>query len=227
MSADSAIVLMAKQPRAGKTKTRLCPPFTPESAALLYEALLKDTLALAGSLESVQLAVAISPPESSTYFEQITPPGTLLIPVEGHTIGVCLERSLMSLFERGYQKALALNTDGPSLPRKYLVQAIGLLDEHDLVLGPGEDGGYYLVGLKQPCPAIFEDIPWSTSQVLPRTLAQADRQRLRTALTPPWYDVDSQADVQRLLTELGQLPLERLVHTRQFFRQHPMPGWPP
>jgi uncharacterized protein len=224
MSADSAIVLMAKQPRAGKTKTRLCPPFTPESASLLYEALLKDTLMLAGGLERVQLAVAISPPESSPYFEQITPPCTLLIPVEGHTIGVCLDRSFVSLFERGYQKALAFNTDGPSLPHEYLAQAIGLLDEYDLVLGPGEDGGYYLVGMKQSCPAIFENIPWSTSEVMTRTLAQAERLGLRTALTPPWYDVDSPADVQRLLTEMNQLPPDRLVHTRQFFRQHPISG---
>ena len=220
---DSAIILMAKQPRAGKTKTRLCPPFTPESAALLYESLLKDTLELAGGLEGVLLAVAISPPESLAYFQQITPTGTLLLPVEGHTIGVCLERSLVALLERGYRKALALNTDGPSIPYEYLAQAVRLLDDHDLVLGPGEDGGYYLVGITQTCPAIFEDIPWSTSAVFARTMAQAERCRLRTALTPPWYDVDSPTDVRRLLIELNQLPLERLAHTRQFFRQHPMP----
>lgn len=225
MISESAIILMAKQPQAGRTKTRLCPPFTLESAALFYEALLRDTLALVGNLVGVQIAVAVSPPDSLVYFHQIAPPGTLLIPVEGETIGVCLDRSLSMLLERGYRKALALNTDGPSLPREYLAQAVQLLDENDLVVGPGEDGEYYLVGMKQPIHSIFEDIPWSTGDVLARTLAQAERLGLRTALTPSWYDVDSPADARRLLAELPRLPAESLAHTRQFFHQHPSQGW--
>lgn len=225
MISESAIILMAKQPQAGRTKTRLCPPFTLESAALLYEAMLRDTLALVGNLVGVQIAVAVSPPDSLGYFHQITPPGTLLISVEGDTIGVCLDRSLSMLLERGYRKALALNTDGPSVPHEYLEQAVRMLDENDLAVGPGEDGGYYLVGMKQPYHSIFEDIPWSTGEVLARTLAQAERLGLRTALTPPWYDVDSPPDVQRLLAELPRLPAESLAHTRRFFHQYPNQGW--
>jgi rSAM/selenodomain-associated transferase 1 len=217
---ECAIILMAKQPQAGKTKTRLCPPFSPEEAAELYEALLKDTLALAGGLEEVQMAVAISPPESLGYFEQIAPPGTLLLQVQGANIGVCLEQSFVALLQRGYQKVLALNTDGPSLPREYLLQAIQMLDTHDLVLGPSDDGGYYVVGLKERLPAIFENITWSTGTVLSRTLEQAQKLRLRVALTPPWYDVDSPADVRRLLAELIHQPAAVLRHTRHFFNQH-------
>lgn len=222
MKPECAVVLMAKQPQAGKTKTRLCPPFSPEEAAELYEALLKDTLALAGGLEGIQMAVAISPPESLGYFEQIAPPGTLMLQVQGVTIGVCLEQSLRALLNLGYQKVLALNTDGPSLPREYLLQAVHLLDAHDLVLGPSEDGGYYLVGIKKRHPTIFENIPWSTGAVLARTLEQAEKLRLRAALTPPWYDVDSPADAKRLQAEINRQPDAMLRHTRRFFTQHPM-----
>ena len=117
---------------------------------------------------------------------------------------------------------LALNTDGPSLPREYLLQAVSLLDAHDLILGPSEDGGYYVIGVKERLPAIFENIPWSTGAVFARTLEQAENLRLRVALTPSWYDVDSPAEAKRILAELRHQPDAMLRHTRQFFDQHPM-----
>lgn len=222
---DSAIILMAKQPQPGKTKTRLCPPLTHEQAASLYEALLKDTLVLAGELGNAHLAVAISPPDALAYFRRITQPGVLLLPVEGETIGVCLYQSFQELFERGYRHVLALNTDGPSLPAQYLRQALEALEEVDLMLGPGEDGGYYLIGMKQPHPALFEGIPWSTGEVLSHTLAQAEQLNLRAQLTPTWYDVDHLPDVLRLHDEIRQLPSHRLVHVRAFFQQHSPETW--
>jgi uncharacterized protein len=215
----AALVVMAKQPQPGCTKTRLCPPFTHPEAARFYEALLKDTLLLAQKIEGVQLAVAITPTESNAYFEEITPLGTLLLPVEGADIGVCLERALSSLLERGFERVLALNADGPSLPPFYLCQAVQALDTHDLVLGPGEDGGYYLVGLKSMHREIFQGIEWSTPHVLQQTLTHAARLGLNTALTPLWYDIDLPADVERLRQELAGLPPERLPHTRKFFPQ--------
>lgn len=226
MRADAAIILMAKQPRAGKTKTRLCPPFSPTEAAQFYEAALKDTLALAGGLQGMQLAVAYSPAEALAYFQQITPAGTLLLLAEGPNIGVCLQQAFAALFGLGYTRALALNTDGPSLPLAYLAQAIHLLDDADVVLGPGEDGGYYLLGMKNLHAALFEDILWSSAHVLSQTLAQCQLLNLRSALTPPWYDVDSPQDARRLRAELDGLPASRLTHTRQFFTRFSLPDQP-
>jgi uncharacterized protein len=217
MMANSAVAVMAKQPQPGRTKTRLCPPFTPQEAACFYEALLKDTLLLVGGIEGVQLAVAITPPESQGYFRAVTSPGTLLLPVDGAHIGECLNSVLNGLLDSGYSKALALNADGPSLPRHFVIQALDALDNHDLVLGPGEDGGYYLVGLKGSQPGIFEGIQWSTEKVLAQTLGQARRFGLKTALTPPWYDIDLPEDVDRLRAELDRLPGEALPHSRSFF----------
>jgi uncharacterized protein len=220
---QSAIIIMAKQPRPGKTKTRLCPPFTPDSAAALFEALLKDTIHLVNGQPGVQLAVAISPPEAMGYFQSITPPGALLLPVEGANIGECLEKALAELLGMGFPKAIALNADGPSLPPAYLAQAVQALDEHEVVLGPDEDGGYYLIGFRGECAPVFHDVLWSTDQVLQKTLAHTARLGVKTALLPEWYDVDTPADARRLHAELTRLPDARLPHTRLFFARHTPP----
>ena len=221
-----ALAIMAKQPIVGRTKTRLCPPLTLAQAAALYEALLKDTIALGVSLPDVQLAVAVTPAESIAYFKAITPPDTILEPIEGADIGVCLNQIHNRLFAQGYPKVIAINSDGPTLPPEYLQNAFARLDEVDVVLGPSEDGGYYFIGYTQPHPGLYAGITWSTAQVTPQTLARAAALGLSVAQLPLWYDVDTIADLERLRAELTTLPPERLPHTRAFLRDHlpPIPG---
>jgi hypothetical protein len=213
---DTLIAVMAKQPLVGKTKTRLYPTLSLVEAAELYQALLLDTIELASRQPWADLAVAITPPESRPYFESITPRETLLLPVEGQDIGACLVQTLGLALNLGYRKVLALNSDGPSVPPEYLEQAANDLDQADVVLGPGEDGGYYLVGLTQPHPEIFSDIAWSTEKVLSQTLERAAGLGLRTALTPPWYDVDTPAEVLRLVKELQAISPDRLPNSLRF-----------
>jgi len=213
---QTVFAIMAKKPQVGKTKTRLSPALTQQEAVALYEALLKDTIALVAELHWADLTIAITPPGSREYFESIAPVGTLLLPVEGKNIGKCLAKATETLFSLGYRKVLALNSDGPSVPPEYLVNAARYLDEADIVLGPGHDGGYYLVGMTSPHPELFEDIDWSTERVLPQTLERARRLGLRPALTPQWYDVDTPADLARFEVELIQLPPDRLLKCRKF-----------
>ena len=214
---DPAVVIMAKQPALGQTKTRLCPPLTPAEAAALYEALLRDTIELVAGLDDVCLAIAVTPPEATDYFCRITPEDAILLPVVGADIGVCLDRALSALLVAGHPRAIALNADGPTLPVAYLRQAIAHLDEADVVLGPSEDGGYYLIGLTHTQPGLFRDIAWSTAQVTAQTLARAEALGLRVALLPVWYDVDTPADLDKLHAELAALPPEALPFTRGFF----------
>ena len=210
------LVIMAKKPQVGRTKTRMCPPLTPIEAAQLYEALLRDSIALASNLEGIDLAIAITPPDATTYFKRISPPGTLLIPVECVDIGDCLSQVLGNLLEMGYPKVLAFNADGPTIPPQYIQTAVHQLDNDEVVLGPSEDGGYYLVGMKQLHPQIFSDIAWSTPQVLAQTMDKIEALGLRAGLLPPWYDVDTDSDLARLQDELAALPNDRLIYTRQF-----------
>jgi uncharacterized protein len=220
MTSSTVLALMAKQPQPGRTKTRLCPPFSPLQAAAFYEALLLDTFALAAGLPCIQLAAAVTPVEGMDYFRQVAPPETMLFPVEGTHIGECLARTFDILFSSGFTRVLCLNTDGPSLPPAYLSQAVELLHRTGLVLGPGEDGGYYLIGLTAPCPALFQGVSWSTAQVLAQTLSNACRCALQAALLPPWYDIDTPAAAARLAQELEHLPVQRLVHSRRFFQSY-------
>lgn len=221
---DAVIVVMAKQPQPGRTKTRLCPPLSPLQAAALYEALMLDTFLLASGLPGVDLAVAITPPGSRPYFTAAAPANALLLPVEGVDIGECLDQALGQLLGMGYRSALALNSDGPTLPPAVLLQAIRCLDEQDLVLGPSHDGGYYLIGLKAPAPALFRDIAWSTQGVLSQTLERAAGLGLSVAQTLSWYDVDTPADLVHLQAELERLPPNRLAHTRRFLAEFKPPA---
>ena len=213
---DTSLVIMAKKPIVGSTKTRLCPPLLHHQASALYEALLLDTIALGTELKGVDLAIAVTPSDSSNYFQTITPPDALLLPVDCPDIGSCLSQVLEKLINKGYKKAFAINSDGPSLPPDYLHQAVRSLDDRDLVLGPSEDGGYYLVGVKRHLPDVFIGITWSTSLVLSQTLSKASNLGLRVALLPEWYDIDTWEDFMRLEAELEHIPPDRLIYTRRF-----------
>ena len=124
---------MAKAPKIGATKTRLTPQLSPTEATALYEALLFDTFDLCINLEKVDLAVSFTPSDSKYYFKEISPANTLLLPIDCPNIGSCLEQSFRQVFERGYDHAYAINSDGPSLPKKFLDQALLKLDNFDLV----------------------------------------------------------------------------------------------
>ena len=213
----TALIIMAKKPIVGSTKTRLCPPLEPAEAALVYEALLLDTIQLCAGIEGIHLAVAVTPPDAVGYFEKKTPSGTVLLPVDCPDIGHCLQQVIGQLLEVGYDKVIALNSDGPSLPAACIFQAVNYLDQHDLVLGPGEDGGYYLIGLKRLYTDLFRGIDWSTPQVLPQTVSKIKALGIDAAVLPYWYDIDTWDDLLRLKDELGRLPLEALPNTRRFF----------
>jgi len=223
LMSNPILVIMAKEPQVGLTKTRLCPPLTLDEAARLYEALLRDSISLAYSLDGIDLAIAVTPPESIAYFKGISLPDTLLMPVECKDIGDCLTRVLGNLLDMGYPSVMAFNADGPSVPQGYIQAAVGLLDECDVVLGPSEDGGYYLVGLKQLHPGMFMGVTWSTPKVLNQTLIKIQELGLEADLLPPWYDVDTAADIERMRSELAELPPEILIHTRRFLANFAAP----
>jgi rSAM/selenodomain-associated transferase 1 len=215
-----ALVIMAKQPVVGQTKTRLCPPLTLAEAAALYQALLQDTIELVASLQGVQLAIAVTPPEATENLREISPPDAVLLPVACTDIGDCLNQVLDRLLAAGHPQAIAFNSDGPTLPAPYLHQAVAELADADVVLGPSEDGGYYLIGLTQPQPELFSDIEWSSERVTAQTLTRAETLGLNVALLPLWYDVDTAADLDRLKAELANLPAEALPHTRRLLTRH-------
>ncbi len=211
------VAVMAKQPMAGRTKTRLSPPLSAQAAADLYEALLNDTIALVSGLHDLQLALAVTRATTRGTWALPAADGAIVLIVEGADIGDCLRQTTEQLCAAGFAHVITLNSDGPTLPAAHIRQADALLERHDVVVGPSEDGGYYLLGLRRPHPDLFRDVEWSTHRVLAQTLDRAAALRLSVGLLPAWYDVDTAADLERLRVELACLPSTSLRWTRRFF----------
>ena len=211
-----ALIVVAKRPIPGRTKTRLLPAVTPDQAAELYHCFLLDTLLLVHQVSDVDHWIAYTPEEALDYFVGITPPAFGLLLQEGVNLGERLHNALATCFSRGYHQAVIMNSDGPTLPPSYPQRAFTVLDDAatDVVIGPGEDGGYYLIGLKGACRPIF-DVIMSTATVLRDTLDQVRLAGLTHVCLPSWYDVDTPDDLMRLCRELSTAPGAVAPHTRR------------
>jgi rSAM/selenodomain-associated transferase 1 len=214
-----AIAIMAKAPRAGEVKTRLCPPLTPAEAAVLYRCFLQDKIAQVAALESARGVIAFTPDDSRSEFEALAP-SFRLVPQRGHDLGSRLANLLDTLLRDGHAAAIAIDSDTPTLPAVYLRRAVDLLagSPADLVIGPSEDGGYYLIGMRRAWPALFERMPWSTADVLPETLRRAAAAGLRVECLPPWFDVDTPHDLARLTAALRGADDGPPVQTRRLLK---------
>ncbi len=214
----TAVVIMAKMPCPGQVKTRLCPPLTPWQAASLYRAFLFDKIAQVRTLTAARLAIAYTPASGEDFFRDLAPDFTL-IPQQGTDLGERLKHSLEYFLNLGDTGVMAIDSDTPTLPTHYLQQAIDLLTKPavDVVIGPSDDGGYYLIGIRALHRALFVDMPWSTSVVLPETVRRAQALGLNIAWLPEWFDVDTPEDLARLRTTLSQTVGEAPRQTRQFF----------
>jgi uncharacterized protein len=212
-----AIAVMAKAPQAGRSKTRLIPPLTPGQAAELSAAFLRDiteNIAAASHFAPIHGYIAYAPQGLETLFDGHLAMGTRLVLADGspdmpHAVkgfGRCLLHAVRSLLAEGYDSACVLNSDSPTLPTSILAEAVKLLAQPGdrAVLGPADDGGYYLLGLKAPHAHLFEDIVWSTESVAERTALRAREIGLELVTLPTWYDVDDAASLYRLIDSFDE-----------------------
>jgi len=224
------VAVMAKASVPGRTKTRLVPPLTSDEAAQLNTVFLRDiadnVLAVAAET-SVAGYMAFAPPQAKPFFEANLPREIALIEACYPDFGDCLLSAIAQLLQHGHRCAVVLNSDSPTLPTSLLVEAVQALAEPGdrAVLGPASDGGYYLLGLKQPHRHLFEDIAWSTEQVARQTLDRAAELGLPVHLLAQWYDIDDIAAFKMLHAELfgdrsfaPDLRPGQARHTRAFIR---------
>jgi uncharacterized protein len=215
---NASLIMVAKKPEPGFTKTRLCPPFTPQEAAQFYRCLMLDTLKLVNQVQGVEHCVAYAPIGARSYFQSLVPRGFRLIPQQGADLGERLANVLADRFQHGCRKVVVMNSDGPTLPLAYLEQAFRQLQHHDVSLGMGHDGGYYLIGMKQVQPELFENIAWSSDRVVSQTLDACRRLQLKVHRLPRWYDVDVGDDLQHLRSDLAKNPAAA-PHTEAYLRR--------
>ena len=217
MGTRIALCIMVKAPEPGRVKTRLCPPLSPDDAAELYRCFLLDKIAQARGVAGAERVLAYAPAQAAAVFEPLAPGFTLLaqrgIDLTERLVAVCDE-----LFRNGCDAAIVIDSDTPTLPTERLERAVAVMKEggYDLVLGPSEDGGYYLIGLRRPHPELFEGMRWSTPTVLKETLRRAHALGLSSTNLSAWYDVDTPADLARLQADLAAAPNGPPRHTRRF-----------
>ena len=195
---------MAKRPAPGVTKTRLTPTLSNRQAADLYERFLLDTLAAVSSRADCTTVVAIDALESADYFSAIAP-GVMQILQTGEALGDRLDAVMTQCVEAGFEHVFALGSDSPDLPVGHLDAAFAALDHDgtDLVFGPSDDGGYYLIGWKRRHARVVTDVVMSTPHVLADSLVIANELGLVVRLAPSWYDVDEPDDLDRLRASLA------------------------
>jgi rSAM/selenodomain-associated transferase 1 len=201
------IAIMAKASTPGRTKTRLVPPLTHDEAAAINTAFLQDAadnILLAGLRASIAGYAAHAPAGSEDFFRRILPSRIGLIEACLPTLGECLVYTIEQVFSRGHGSAIVLNADSPTLPTLLLIEAADALAQpgERVVLGPADDGGYYLLGLKTVHRRLFEDIAWSTEHVAAQTLDRAREIKLDVHRLTTWYDVDDVASLRRLHREI-------------------------
>jgi hypothetical protein len=208
------LVVFAKAPEAGSVKTRLCPPLSPHEAAALAEAFLRDVLALAQSLADCALMLCYTPRGTRNRMRRLAPSRWRLRLQRGADLGERLGHVMADLLTDPRARVVVLGSDSPQLPSATLSAAYASLARHDLVLGPAEDGGYYLIGLRRWTRGLFDGVRWSTDRALADTLERARTLGLSCELLEQAYDVDDIASLRRLLADLDCLPADRLPHTR-------------
>jgi len=210
---------MTKVPGAVPVKSRLHAALGPDTATALYRCFLLDRLDALAALEGVAAVVAYAPPEAEAAISALAPARLRLLPQRGADLGERMATLLDRLLADGHPAAIIVGADSPTLPMVWVAEAIRALTEGtaDLALGPADDGGYYLIGVRAPCPFLFRDVPWSTADVARVTLERAREARLRVHLLPRWFDVDTEDDLRRLDADL-RASAQGPARTRAFLR---------
>jgi rSAM/selenodomain-associated transferase 1 len=207
------VAVFARWPEPGRVKTRLSPALPEALACDLYRAMLGDALAAALATRADARAIywADAPAERTAF---AVPASFEVRGQQGRGLGARLERAFDEMLRAPGDRAVVIGADCPDADPAYLCQAIVLLAEHDLVLGPARDGGYTLIGLSRPAPGLFRGVAWGTSRVLEQTLERAAALGLGAAQLDPLEDLDTPADLARWLSRAWVAGAASALRTR-------------
>jgi uncharacterized protein len=213
------VAIMARAP-SSEGKSRLIRDLRTSDGAGLRRALLSDTFESISALEAAK-AVLYTPMECEAEIRALTPFPAVFLPQRGATLGDRMRDGTRDLLQSGFDAVVVIGSDLPTLPPANVTVALGILARGGevLVLGPADDGGYYLIGLTQPRPELFARIPWGTPLVFQRTCDAAEALGISVETLPRWYDVDSASDLRRVWHYSG--PDVAARHTRAWLAAAP------
>lgn len=195
MPTKSALGIFFRIPTHGKVKKRLANEIGEDAALTAYESMLEATIGNVSRLKGIDIygfyegeGTSLNPLPS------ITVP---LISQKGFNLGERMYKAIQWLFDNGYQKVSLIGTDSPDLPLAFIKDAFQKLDSYELVIGPSEDGGYYLIGMKKPLDTVFKNIKWGSNKVLKDTITNAYAAEISYFLLSEWYDIDDLNSLNR------------------------------
>lgn len=214
------IIVFVKAPLPGLVKTRLCPPLSEIEAARLYRAFARDTLGLARGMSDATVEVAYAPDKG---FESIdwtrVQPAIQFFYQQGRDLGERLAHAFEKAFSNGTEKTVVIGSDIPHIDSETISMAFSRLDLYDAVIGPAQDGGYYLIGLKRARAELFQGISWSTDKVFQETVERARQLDVRLARLSTLADIDTFADLAALAQRLKHSPVTTCPATRLALKQ--------
>jgi rSAM/selenodomain-associated transferase 1 len=191
------LLVFVKAAREGKVKTRLAAAVGDAAAAALYRAMAERVMEATAPAGGYQRLVCFDPPDAGEEIRAWLGDDEALLPQGEGGLGARMAGAFAEAFRRGASRVAIIGTDAPAVSRAHVEEALRGLDDHEVVLGPARDGGYYLLALDRPRPELFDGIPWSTAAVLAATTERAAAHGLRVRLLPPEGDVDTLEDVRR------------------------------
>lgn len=199
---SDVLLVFAKVPRPGEVKTRLTPTLTPEEAAHLYEAFLYDALRQYDQLSS-DVRLYVAPPLPNDGLDGL-PDRVSIHMQEGEGLGARMRQAFEDAQSAGYDRAVVIGTDHPTLPTSFIRRAFAELDGSEAIsIGPTTDGGFYLLGMSTVYPQLFEGMTYSHEDVFRETLKRAGRTGAEVTVLPTWYDVDTPAALEKLIADLS------------------------
>lgn len=197
---NTCLLLFAKSPIKGQVKTRLAAEVGEDFEVELYKCFVEDMISLIENI-GVRSKLCFYPANMKSTFSEWLGEQHCYRPQTGDNLGERLKNAFDSAFEEDFSKVVAIGSDSPDLPEEFLRLAFKELESHDAVIGPGSDGGYYLIGFSRTSflPVAFDGIAWSTSAVCKQTVEILKRHKLKIYLLPEWYDVDTRSDLEKLI----------------------------
>ncbi|MEZ5303078.1 MAG: TIGR04282 family arsenosugar biosynthesis glycosyltransferase [Verrucomicrobiales bacterium] len=201
------VLVFLKAPVAGKVKTRLAAGIGPERATAVYRELVARTLANLPPGEPVR--IQFDPPGSEAAIRGWLAPHLAATdaefrPQSAGDLGARLEKAFDDAFADGASRVAAIGTDCPDVTPAVFGEAWRALADHDAVFGPADDGGYYLIALRKPCPTLFRGIPWSAPDTLAASLQNARASGIAAAvLDQKLCDIDDLASLEKVGIPLG------------------------
>jgi uncharacterized protein len=201
MSAESIILLFIKAPVRGHVKSRLAAAIGEEAALELYKNFILDIIDTMKTT-GYPFSICYYPPDAGPEVSSWLAGPYRLMPQQGNDLGERMENAFIRCFSEGFERAILIGSDLPDLAPAVLREAMASLAEHDVVIGPASDGGYYLIGFHKYTlmPRVFHGMPWSTETVFQKTMAILKNSTLSLAQAPKWNDVDTVEDLRALCT---------------------------